>query len=240
MAGRRTTEPGFGAQLKVCFVTLMPDMFVALKADGVIGAAIKDGELEILCIDPRTFTHDRHRTVDDTPYGGGPGMVLKPEPVAAAIDHAKELLPQARVFCMTVDGIRFGDRMARFLAQETQLIIVCGRYQGIDERIMLSRVDQLVSLGDFVVSGGELPAMVMVDAIARFLPGVLGSQKSLSCESFTDGHLAPPCYTRPKIFEGMKVPDVLLTGNHARIAEWQKEQKVLRTQAWKDRQGKAG
>lgn len=210
----------------------MPRLIDSLREDGVIGGALKNGKLAVNCINPRDFTHDQHHTVDDTPYGGGPGMVLKPEPLAAAIDAAKERLPQAPVWYMSVDGEKFEDATARATAQLKQLIIVCGRYQGIDERIVETRIDRLVSLGDFIVSGGELPAMMIIDAVGRFLPDVLGNAESLVGESFAGDLLAPPCYTRPAEFEGLQVPDVLLSGNHQQIETWRGQQAQSRTDRW--------
>ena len=204
-------------------VTLMPGMFDGFAEHGVIGGAFKSSMAEIRLVNPRDFTTDRHRTVDDAPYGGGPGMVLKPEPIAAAIDRAREMAPEAQVCNLSPQGRNLTDPMARRLATKDSLILLCGRYAGIDQRVIDSRVDFELSVGDYVVSGGELPAMTVIDAVLRHVPGVLGSELSADTDSFTEGRLAPPCFTRPAEFEGMKVPEVLLGGNHKEVDKWRRE-----------------
>lgn len=226
------------ANLSICVITLLPKLIEALHDDGVIGGALKTGKINLTCINPRDFTDDIHQTVDDAPYGGGPGMVLKPEPLAAAIDAAKQQLPQAPVWAMAVDGDLFDAALASSSASLSQLILVCGRYQGIDQRILDSRVDRLVSVGDVVVSGGELPAMLIIDAIGRFVPDVLGSDESAAQDSFATDQLAPACYTRPAEFAGMHVPKVLLSGDHAAIASWRQEQAAKRTQQWEQKRSR--
>ena len=221
--------------LDVCVITLFPDLINALQHDGVVGRAISSQKIAINCLNLRDFATDQRGTVDDEPYGGGPGMVLKPEPLAAAIDQAKQQLPKAEVWCMAPDGEIFEDKVARTAAKLEQLIIVCGRYQGIDERIMQTKIDKVCSIGNFVTSGGEIPAMAIIDAIARFIPDVLGEEQSIEIDSFAQGLLAAPCYTRPSEFEGMQVPKVLLSGDHAKIAEWKNDQAKQRTLLWKKR-----
>ena len=206
--------------MRIGVVTLFPQMFAALDADGVVGRAGRDGKWSMTLYNPRDHASDTHRTVDDEPYGGGPGMVLKPEPLAGAIDAARAALPDARVTFLSPAGRMLDDALARQMSRESEHIFLCGRYQGIDERIVASRVDRQVSVGNFIASGGELPAMLLMDALVRFLPGVVGSEESLAAESFADGGLAAPCYTRPAIFEGMEVPEQLLSGDHRRIRQW--------------------
>jgi tRNA (guanine37-N1)-methyltransferase len=177
----------------------------------------------------RDWAEGKHLQTDDAPYGGGDGMVMKPEPVGRALASLKTGSPHSRVLLMTPQGEPFKQRHALQLAQEEGLIFLCGRYEGFDERIRQSMVDAEFSLGDFVLTGGELPAMVMIDAIARHLPGVLGNSGSVGSDSFADGLLEYPQYTRPADYFGMKVPEVLLSGDHARIARWRREQQLLRT-----------
>ena len=209
--------------MRIGVVTLFPQMFAALGDDGVVGRARNAGKWSLNLYNPRSYTDDAHRTVDDEPYGGGPGMVLKPEPLAAAIDAARADLPAARVTFLSPAGQPLDNELARRFAREDEHIFLCGRYQGVDERIVVSRVDRQVSVGDFVVSGGELPAMLLIDAAVRFLPGVLGSEESLAAESFAAGALAAPCYTRPALFEGMEVPEQLRSGDHRKIGNWRRQ-----------------
>lgn len=224
--------------LDIIAVTLMPGMFDALTGYGVVGDAFQNGKARLRAIDPRDYAADARGTVDDAPYGGGPGMVLKPEPMARAIDAAKAELPAARVCLLSPDGRIFAAADAERMAAREQHIFVCGRYLGIDQRVIDSRVDDAVSIGSFVASGGELPAMAVIEALMRHVPGVLGCGDSLRQESFAgDAGLAPPCYTRPEEFEGRRVPAVLLGGDHGAIASWRREQAGRRTAAWRARQG---
>ncbi len=209
--------------MRFAAVTLFPQMFAALESDGVIGRALRAGIWQLTFFDPRSYAADERGTVDDQPYGGGPGMVLKPEPLAQAIDAARAALPEAKVTYMSPAGTRLTDRLAREFSTEGEHILVCGRYLGIDERIVASRVDRQVSVGDYVASGGELPAMLLADAVLRFVPGVLGDPESLQAESHASGQLAPPCYTRPPVFEGMEVPQQLRSGDHRSIEQWRSE-----------------
>ncbi len=210
-------------------LTLFPGMFDSPLQESILGRAIKQELLQVRAHNLRDWAEGKHQTTDDTPYGGGDGMVMKPEPIARAVAALKVQTPQAKVLMMTPQGVPFTQRHARELAKEEGLIFLCGRYEGFDERIRQTLVDAEFSLGDFVLTGGELPAMVMIDAISRYLPGVLGSEGSAETDSFSDGLLEYPQYTRPAVFEGMAVPQVLLSGDHGKIARWRREQQLLRT-----------
>lgn len=206
---------------KIQIVTLFPEMFTGVLGSSMMWKAQKEGAVEFSTIDLREFGLGPRRQVDDTPYGGGDGMLLKPEPLFAAVERAKENDPTARVFLMTPRGQRFKQALAQQWADDERgMIFICGRYEGYDERIV-TLVDEQVSVGDYVLTGGELPAMTITDAVVRLLPNVLGGEKSAEIESFSDGEtLEFPQYTRPEEFRGMKVPDVLLSGNHAAIDKW--------------------
>jgi tRNA (guanine37-N1)-methyltransferase len=211
-------------------VTLFPDMVNVVGEYGVVGRAVDRGILSIGCQDPRQFTDDAHRTVDDRPYGGGPGMVMKYEPLAAALRAAREALPQGSpVVYLSPQGVVFDQAIARRYAGLPGLVLLAGRYEGIDERLIESQVDEEISLGDFVLSGGEIAAMAVIDAVARLLPGVLGDDQSAEQDSFTEGLLDYPHYTRPEEIEGQRVPEVLLSGDHARIAAWRRQQALGRS-----------
>jgi tRNA (guanine37-N1)-methyltransferase len=211
-------------------VTLFPELIREAVKFGVLGRALERGLVRVGCEDPRAHTHDVHRTVDDRPYGGGPGMVLKPEPMTAAIDAATARLPggSARIY-LSAQGVPFTQALAKEFSTLPGLLLVAGRYEGLDERVIESRIDREVSIGDYVVSGGEFPALVLLDAVARLLPGVLGDDRSAVEESFDSGLLDWPHYTRPVEFEGRKVPDVLQGGHHADIQRWRLKQAVART-----------
>lgn len=210
-------------------LTLFPEMFDSPLRESILGRAIKQGLFEVRAHNLRDWAEGKHLTTDDTPYGGGDGMVMKPEPIAKAIAELKQQAPAAKVLLMTPQGVPFQQQHARNLAEESNLIFLCGRYEGFDERVRQTLVDAEFSIGDFVLTGGELPAMVMIDAISRNLPGVLGSSNSAETDSFVDGLLEYPQYTRPAVFNGMAVPDVLLSGDHGKIASWRREQQLLRT-----------
>ena len=209
---------------KIQIVTLFPEMFTGVLGSSMMWKAQKEGAVEFATIDLRQFGLGPRRQVDDTPYGGGDGMLLKPEPLFAAVEQAKANDPTARVFLMTPRGQRFKQALAQEWADDDRgMIFICGRYEGYDERIV-SLVDEQVSVGDYVLTGGELPAMTIVDAVVRLLPNVLGGEMSAEIESFSDGEtLEFPQYTRPEDFRGLKVPEVLLSGNHAAIARWRAE-----------------
>lgn len=220
--------------MRIEVVTLFPEMIRHALGFGVVGRAIERGLVQVGTEDPRAHTHDVHRTVDDRPYGGGPGMVLKPGPMAAAIDAAAARAPRGapRVY-LSAQGEPLVQRLAAELAAFDGLVLVAGRYEGLDERVIASRIDREVSLGDFVLSGGEVPALAVIDAVARLLPGVLGDARSSVEDSFSDGLLDWPHYTRPVDFEGHVVPEVLQRGNHADIRRWRLKQAVART--WRRR-----
>lgn len=211
-------------------VSVFPEMFRAVSEFGITSRAIKRGLVTLDCWNPRDYTHDRHRTVDDRPYGGGPGMLMKVEPLRDAIHAAREKGPTgAKVVYLSPQGQPFSQALAAELAAEPGLIMLCGRYEGIDERLIRHEVDLEVSLGDFVLSGGELPAMVLLDAVTRLLPGALGHALSAEQDSFADGLLDCPHYTRPEVYEGEAVPAVLLGGNHEAIRRWRLKQALGRT-----------
>jgi len=209
-------------------VSLFPGMFDALR-EGIPGRAIDKGLAHMALWNPRDFTHDVHRTVDDRPYGGGPGMVMKVEPLQAAIEAARKAAPESPVLYMSPQGQRFDQAAARRLARRSGMILIAGRYEGIDERLLEAYVDEEWSVGDYVLSGGELPAMVMLDSVIRLLPGALGHEDSAEQDSFTDGLLDCPHYTRPEEVLGRQVPKVLMSGNHERIRRWRLQQALGRT-----------
>ncbi len=214
--------------MKIDIITLFPGMFKGPFDMSMLWKAQEKGLVEINFIDLRDFGLGPRRQVDDTPYGGGDGMVLKPEPVFAAVEAAKKGNPKAKVLIMSPAGLQFKQAMAQDFSKEAGLIIICGHYEGFDERI-LSLVDVELSVGDYVLTGGELPAMVIVDAVVRLIPGVLGGPMSAIEESFSDGMLEYPHYTRPAEFEGMAVPEVLQNGHHAEIEAWRREQALAKT-----------
>ena len=209
--------------MRVDVLTLFPDVFPGPLGIGVVGRAIERGLLSVEAHDLRGYTHDRHRQVDDIPFGGGPGMVLKPEPLLEAVRGFRDRDPEARVILLSPQGRSFDQDVARELAGCAHLVLVCGRYQGVDERAR-EEIGEELSIGDYVLSGGELAAMVVIEAVARLVPGTLGSHESLTEETFTDRGFEPPLYTRPAVFEGREVPEVLRSGNHAAIERWRREQ----------------
>lgn len=215
-------------QLQV--VTIFPKMVMTIAGYGVVGRAVERRLISLGCQNPRDYADDAHRTVDDRPYGGGPGMVMKYAPAAAAIAAAKERLPaDAPVVCMSPQGALFDQATAQRFAAVPGLVLLAGRYEGIDERLIEAHVDEELSLGDFVLSGGEIAAMAVIDAVARLLPGVLGDETSASQDSFMEGLLDHPHYTRPEEIDGRRVPEVLLSGDHAMIAKWRYQQALGRS-----------
>jgi tRNA (guanine37-N1)-methyltransferase len=211
-------------------ISLFPDMFRAITDFGVTGRAVKRGLLNIQCWNPRDFAHDKHRTVDDRPYGGGPGMLMMVQPLRDAIQAAKQAAgDDVKVIYLSPQGKKLTQSGVAELAQHQKLILVAGRYEGIDERVIQSEIDEEWSIGDYVLSGGELPAMTLVDAVSRLVPGVLGDMASAEQDSFTDGLLDCPHYTRPENLDGVMVPDVLLSGNHEHIRRWRLKQSLGRT-----------
>jgi tRNA (guanine37-N1)-methyltransferase len=213
--------------VKIDVLTLFPAMFAGPLDESIIKRAREAGLLELKIHQLRDYTHDRHKTVDDRPFGGGPGMLLKPEPVFEAVE--KIARAETKVILMSPSGRPFSQAVARELGKEKDLLLVTGHYEGFDERIREQLADDELSIGDYVLTNGALPAMVVVDAVTRLLPGVLGDDESATEESFSGGLLEYPQYTRPAEFRGLKVPEVLLSGNHAEIAKWRAEQAKLRT-----------
>ncbi len=216
--------------MQIAVVSLFPEMFSAVSEHGITGRAVQQGLVSVSFSNPRDFTKDRHRTVDDRPFGGGPGMVMKVEPLECAIHAAREQAGQAgRVIYLSPQGQRFDHSKAVSLAQESALVLVAGRYEGVDERLIEREVDEELSIGDYVLSGGELAAMVVMDAVIRQLPGVLGHALSAQEDSFVDGLLDCPHYTRPETYREQAVPEVLLSGDHERIRRWRLKQALGRT-----------
>ena len=211
-------------------VTIFPQMIEPALAEGVIGRARAKGLVDVRARDLRDYTTDRHRVVDDVPFGGGPGMVMKPEPIFRAVEAiASERGAPSAVILTTPQGRRFSHAEAVRFSRMERLIILCGRYEGVDERVAEALVTDEVSIGDYVLTGGELPALVVVDAVVRLVPGVVGDEASVAADSFVEGLLDCPHYTRPADFRGMTVPDVLLSGHHAEIARWRRDQQLART-----------
>lgn len=211
-------------------VTLFPPMFEAVSDYGITGRAVERGIAELGIWNPRDYTHDRHRTVDDRPYGGGPGMLMKIQPLRDAIHEARAAHPgKSHVVYLSPQGRPLDQHGVRELARHEHLVLIAGRYEGVDERLIETEVDEEWSIGDYVLSGGELAAMVVIDAITRLLPGALGHEDSAAQDSFSDGVLDCPHYTRPELFEGMQVPEILLSGDHAAIARWRLKQSLGRT-----------
>jgi tRNA (guanine37-N1)-methyltransferase len=233
--------------LKIDIVTIFPGMLKGPLAEGIVGRAIDRGLLDVRIHDLRDHTTDRHRVVDDMPFGGGPGMVLKPEPLFAAVEHIRAQrrreaeaadAPKPRrslgeggsaVILTSPDGERLTHAIAARLSGLEHIVVLCGRYEGVDERVRTSLATETLSIGDYVLSGGELPALVIVDALARFVPGVVGDDESVSGDTFAYGLLDYPQYTRPAEFRGMKVPPLLLSGHHAEIAKWRRREALKRT-----------
>ena len=215
--------------MEVAVLTLFPRMVAGPLAESLLGKAQEKGLLRARVVDIRDFASGKHRVTDDVPYGGGAGMVMKPEPLVAAIEAARAGLPGARVVLLSPQGTPFDQRKAEELSARGKLVLVCGRYEGVDERV-LSYVDEELSLGDFVLQGGEVAALAVIEAVARLVPGVLGNEESAASESFAgEMMLEGPQYTRPPEFRGAGVPPALLSGDHARIARWRRRQALLRT-----------
>ena len=215
--------------MKFLFITIFPEQILAAASHSILKRAQEAGLIEISTINPRDFTTDNHRSVDDSPFGGGAGMVFKPEPLVCAIRAAKERLPMARVVALSPGGRTLNQRIvAQYSRSAQDLIFVCGHYEGFDERIF-NWVDEKLSIGDYVLTGGELPALIVADAISRFIPGVLGKSISAQEDSFASGLLEYPQYTRPEVFEGLSVPEVLRSGDHGKIASWRLKKSLLAT-----------
>lgn len=214
--------------MKIDIITLFPDIFFGPFADSIIGRAIEKDLVKINTVDLRDFTEDKRRTVDDKPYGGGPGMLMTVEPLFKAVEKLRT--PDSLVILMSPQGRVFSQETAQELSQEKHLILICGHYEGVDERVRDFLIDMEISIGDYILTSGNIPAMAVVDAVVRLIPGVLGSAESSETESFAEGVLEYPQYTRPEDFQGMKVPEVLLSGNHQEIAKWRKKEALKRTQ----------
>jgi tRNA (guanine37-N1)-methyltransferase len=214
--------------MRIDVLTLFPGMFAGPLDESIVRRARDEGRLDLRIGNLRDYTHDRHKTVDDRPFGGGPGMLLKPEPIFEAVESLRGA--DTRVVLLSPAGRVFNQAIARELAAATHLLLICGSYEGVDERVREALVDDELSAGDFVLTNGALPAMMIIDAVTRLLPGVLGKDESALDESFSQGGLEYPQYTRPAEFRGMKVPEVLLSGNHAEIARWRAGQARQRTE----------
>jgi tRNA (guanine37-N1)-methyltransferase len=223
-----------GLQMRIDIVTLFPEICRAPLSESIMKRAQEKGIIELRIHNLRDWASDKHHTVDDAPFGGGQGMVMKPEPIFAAVEdlrqQASRIHPRkTKVILMSPAGRRFDQRMAQQLSQESHLIIVCGHYEGVDHRVIDHLIDLEISIGDYVLTNGAIAAVALVDAVARLLPGTLGHEQSAADDSFSGGLLEAPQYTRPAQFRGWKVPEVLLSGNHAEIAKWRKEQAIKRT-----------
>ena len=216
--------------MKIGLITLFPEMFDALLKHGVSSRAVKNGLIEVKCFNPRAYAAGYHNTVDDRPYGGGPGMVLMAEPLRLSIKDARDWIgAKTKVIYLSPQGQVLAQKGVQSLSSESSLIFISGRYEGVDERVIDLEVDEEWSIGDYVLSGGELPTMVVMDTIIRQLPGALGDQLSAKQDSFSEGLLDYPHYTRPETYEGLKVPDILLSGNHENIRQWRLKESLKRT-----------
>jgi tRNA (guanine37-N1)-methyltransferase len=214
--------------LKIDVVTIFPGMLRGVLDESMLKRATKNGLVTFRTVDLRAFTTDRHKTTDDRPFGGGPGMIMKPEPIFEAVESVTA--PGARVILMTPQGRRFDQAAAAALATERHLIFVCGHYEGVDERVRTHLATDEISIGDYVLTNGVIAAAIVIDAVVRLLPGVLGAEDGTSEESFSAGVLEYPQYTRPRVFRGLEVPEVLMSGDHREIAQWRREQSLRRTQ----------
>jgi tRNA (guanine37-N1)-methyltransferase len=214
-------------------LTLFPGMITTPLRESILGKAIQKGLMDIRVVNIRDFATDKHHVVDDTPYGGGQGMVMKVEPIARAVEQVTSENPDAHTIYLTPQGKPFRQETAKALSLRSHLVLLCGRYEGVDERVRELLVDEEISIGDYILTGGELAAMVVIDAVSRYLPGVLGSDRSAEEDSFSNCLLEYPQYTRPTEFRGARVPDVLLSGNHAAISRWRRKEALRRT--WKRR-----
>lgn len=212
-------------------LSLFPEMFDGVLNHSILKRAIKNEHLEVFRYNIRDFAKDKHKMTDDVPYGGGGGMVMKPEPIFAAVEYVLDhhQLNACKVIYLTPQGTTFTQTMAKFLAEEENLILLCGHYEGVDERVRIALIDQEISIGDYVLTGGELAAMVVIDVVARMIPAVIGSPQSVVNDSFYHCLLDYPHYTRPRVFRGMAVPDILLSGHHKQIEEWRNQEALART-----------
>jgi tRNA (guanine37-N1)-methyltransferase len=220
--------------MRIDVLTLFPEMFTSPLSSSIIKRAQDNGLVEIFITNIRDFALDKYRKVDDKPYGGGPGMVMMPGPVFDCFEHVQKLSPEKnKVLLLTPQGAKFTQANAAQLSAEKRLILISGKYEGFDERIRIGLDADQISIGDYVLSGGELAAMVIIDAVVRLLPGAVGDENSVKNESFSEGLLEHPQYTRPEVFRDMKVPDILLSGDHAKIEQWRRRQALERTKKWR-------
>ena len=210
-------------------LTIFPEIFRSPLSESLIKKALDKGVLQVRIWNLRDFTEDKHRTTDDYPYGGGAGMVMKADPIFRAVEEIKANNPDARTLLLTPQGERFHQGLAKGLSEQKHWILICGRYEGLDERVRLGVVDREISIGDYVLNGGEIPALVFLEVISRYVPGFLGSEQSVEEETFSDGLLEYPQYTRPPVIRGMEVPEILLSGNHAEIKRWRRRESLKRT-----------
>jgi len=210
-------------------LTIFPGIFNSPLAESLLKKALDRGLIQVRVRNLRDFAEDRHRTTDDYPYGGGAGMVMKPEPIIRAVEALKAGDPDAKSVLLTPQGERFHQKMARSMSEHKHYILICGRYEGLDERVRMAAVDREISIGDYVLMGGEIPALVFIEAVSRHLPGFLGCEQSVEEDSFSRGLLEHPQYTRPPVFQEMAVPEVLLSGNHAEIERWRRRESLRRT-----------
>jgi tRNA (guanine37-N1)-methyltransferase len=215
--------------MRILVLTIFPEMFEGLWSHGIVRRAIEQQAVSAEALNIRDFTADKHHVTDDRPYGGGSGMVMKPEPLAASIRAAQQMATEARTILMTPQGRVFNQKVARELAGLKGLILVCGRYEGVDDRLCEDLITEELSIGDYVLTGGEIAAMAVIDAVTRLIPGVLGAEDSAERDSFSDGLLEHAHYTRPPVFEGREVPEVLLSGHHGNIERWRFESSLMRT-----------
>jgi len=210
-------------------LTIFPEIFRSPLSESLIKKALDKGVLQVRIWNLRDFTEDKHRTTDDYPYGGGAGMVMKADPIFRAVEEIKANNPDARTLLLTPQGERFHQGLAKGLSEQKHWILICGRYEGLDERVRLGVVDREISIGDYVLNGGEIPALVFLEVISRYVPGFLGSEQSVEEETFSDGLLEYPQYTRPPVIRGMEVPEILLSGNHSEIKRWRRRESLKRT-----------
>jgi len=218
-------------QLRIDIVTTFPEMFEGPFQESMVRIARQKGIVKIQVINLRDYAKDKHKTTDDKPFGGGPGMVMKPEPIFACVKELKKKSPKALVVLLTPAGKPLNQRLAWDLSKKKHVIMICGHYEGVDERVRELLVDEEISLGDFIMTGGEIPAMAIVDAITRLVPGVLGNAESLKHESFQHAMLEYPHYTRPQVFQGVSVPEILVSGDHKKVEAWRRDQARIRTRA---------
>lgn len=217
--------------MRIDVITLFPELFEAPLRASLLGKAVEKGLLTVQCTNPREFATDKHRTVDDAPFGGGPGMVMKCEPLFAAVECLRNANSCERVILLSPRGRRLTQDVVRELAKQPDLVLICARYEGVDERVSQALCTDEISIGDYVLSGGEMPALVLIEAVSRMIPGVIGDYESVETDSFYDGILGAPQYTRPPEFRGMEVPAVLREGNHAAIRKWRRKEALRATKA---------